>query len=139
MNDDYKTLINAAIAAREKAYAPYSAFKVGAALLDESGNVHTGCNVENSAYPLGFCAEANAIGSMINSGAYLIHAIVVVGGRRESPEPCTPCGGCRQRIAEFSMDETVLLMLDNSGAFRRLSVAELLPNAFRGPSTRTCP
>ena len=74
MNDDYKTLINAAIAAREKAYAPYSAFKVGAALLDELGNVHTGCNVENSAYPLGFCAEANAIGSMINSGAYLINA-----------------------------------------------------------------
>ena len=91
MTDD--ALITAAIDAREKAYAPYSGFKVGAALLDEDGRIHTGQNVENAAYPNGICAETAAIAMMIQQGGTRIIKIAVSGG--DGSQLCTPCGGCR--------------------------------------------
>ena len=123
-------LVTAAIAVRENAYCPFSHFSVGAALVDEAGNVHVGCNVENSSYPEGCCAETNAIGAMVASGARRIQRIVVVGGHDEI-ETCTPCGGCRQRIAEFADDDTVVVLVDGDGETTEYSVAELLPQGFR--------
>ncbi|MEM8683453.1 MAG: cytidine deaminase [Pseudomonadota bacterium] len=115
---------------RGDAYCPYSHFSVGAALVDETGHVHIGCNVENSAYPEGTCAEAGAIASMIASGARRIRRIVVAGGHDEI-ETCTPCGGCRQKIAEFGDDETVIVLVDGDGETTEFSVDELLPLGFR--------
>ena len=83
----------------EKAYAPYSKFKVGAAIFDENGKYHVGCNIENAAYPIGNCAEASAISAMIASNGNKIIAISVTGYGNLL---CTPCGGCRQRIREFA-------------------------------------
>ncbi|MEQ8204861.1 MAG: cytidine deaminase, partial [Woeseia sp.] len=111
MND--QDLIDAASTVRERAYAPHSGFYVGAALLDESGKLHVGCNVENSSFPLGSCAEAGAISAMIAAGGKSIAAIAAVGGRTVL-ETCTPCGGCRQRIAEFANEDTRILLLDES-------------------------
>ena len=99
MNDEQ--LIEAAKEARQNAHAPYSKYSVGAAIIDENGDVHKGCNVENAAYPEGNCAEANAIGAMIAAGGKKISVIAAVGGS-DSLEFCTPCGGCRQSILEFS-------------------------------------
>lgn len=93
------SLIQAALSVRERAYAPYSDFKVGAAIRDENGTVHTGANVENAAFPLSQCAEASAIGAMIAAGGREIREIAVVGA---GDALCTPCGGCRQRIREFA-------------------------------------
>jgi cytidine deaminase len=123
-------LLEVARNARRNAYAPYSGFSVGAALLDEVGRVHVGCNVENAAFPEGTCAEANAIAAMVAAGGRRIAAIAVVGGR-DAPERCTPCGGCRQKIAEFAHENTRILLLDDSGAVASYSVADLLPHTFR--------
>lgn len=116
--------------ARENAYAPYSRFKVGAAILDENGNIHCGCNVENAAYPLGTCAEVSAINAMVSSGGRRIVKIAVVGGG-DKIELCTPCGGCRQAIAEFADDDTSIILQVSEGGVLRYSVADLLPHAFR--------
>ncbi len=121
--------------AREKAYAPYSKFKVGAALLDEKGEIHIGCNVENAAYPLGACAEAMAIGAMISQGGAKIKKIAIIGGR-DIIEACTPCGGCRQKIAEFADKDVEILIMDEKGDILRYSMAELLPLAFRLTPTK---
>ena len=129
-----KDLIDAARIARESAYCDYSAFSVGAAILDEAGNVHIGCNVENAAYPLGNCAEAAAIAAMILGGGKTIVRIAVVGGSHgDDPSGCTPCGGCRQRIFEFSDADTVIDAMDDSGKWREFSIAELLPAGFHLP------
>lgn len=122
-------LINAALEARENAYCHYSNFSVGAALVDDQGNLHVGCNVENAAYPLGNCAEASAIGSMVQQGGRKIVKIAVAGGIGEV-RSCTPCGGCRQRISEFADEDTVILTIDDSGDWREYSIAELLPASF---------
>lgn len=127
--DDQK-LIEAATNVRTNAYAPYSNYSVGAALLDEAGRMHTGCNVENAAYPQGTCAEAGAIGAMIASGGRKIVVIAVVGGR-EGLEVCTPCGGCRQKIGEFSDKDTRVIMIGEDGEIESYSIAELLPGFFR--------
>ena len=129
---ELETLAAAAKSVRRHAHAPYSGFLVGAALLDEQGEVHLGTNVENAAFPLGSCAEGNAIGAMIASGGKRIVRIVVVGGRDEL-ETCTPCGGCRQRIAEFADDSTDIVMTEESGVFTHFTLAELLPAAFIWP------
>ena len=92
-------LIDEARKARENAYAPYSGFKVGAALKSASGAVHVGCNVENIAYPEGTCAEAGAIAAMVAAGETLFVEAVVIA---DSPEPVPPCGGCRQKLLEFA-------------------------------------
>jgi len=124
-----KILIDAAKLVRANAHAPYSGFHVGAALIDETGTVYTGCNVENAAYPEGSCAEANAIGAMVAAGGKRIVAIAAVGGGAEV-EPCTPCGGCRQRIQEFADKNTQVILIGDGGAIDCLTIAELLPAAF---------
>jgi cytidine deaminase len=128
-NDD---LIAAATEARGNAYNRYSGFAVGAALIDDQGRVYVGCNVENAAYPLGSCAEAGAISAMVQEGGRRIARIAVIGGSSEVG-PCTPCGGCRQRIAEFADDNTVILAIDDSGEWQEYSMAALLPASFHLP------
>ena len=123
-------LVEAAKAVREHAYAPYSGYRVGSALLDDQGRVHLGCNVENSAFPLGACAEANAIGAMVAAGGKRIVAIAAVGGP-DDLEACTPCGGCRQNIAEFADANTRVIFLDADGRQESYPVADLLPSSFR--------
>ncbi len=126
---DETDLFEAARAARENAYAPHSGFKVGAALRTPSGQVYVGCNVENIAYPEGTCAEAGAIAAMAAAGEYAIAEMTVIA---DSPVPITPCGGCRQKIAEFSSADVVVSLANLQGPVTSLSVAELLPGAF-GP------
>jgi len=122
-------LINAAREARAKAYCKYSGFSVGAAIVDEQGQVHVGCNVENAAYNLGNCAEAAAIAAMVQGGGKRIVRIAVAGGHAEIGS-CTPCGGCRQRINEFGDNDTVVIVIDDSGDWQKYSIAELLPASF---------
>ena len=122
-------LFRAALAARNSAYAPYSGYQVGAALRDETGRIHAGCNVENAAYPVGTCAEAGAIAAMAAGGGRRIGSMVVVA---DGAALVAPCGACRQRIREFAADEIPVHLADLNGIGRTLSVAELLPHAF-GP------
>lgn len=121
-------LIEAALAVRERAYSVYSGYSVGAALLDDSGHVHTGCNVENASYPQGSCAETGAIAAMVASGSRKIVAIALAGGREE-PGNCTPCGGCRQRISEFAGPDTRILV-ESGGNWQTYSIDDLLPASF---------
>ncbi len=121
--------IAAAIAARQAAYAPYSGFHVGAAVRGESGAIHTGCNVENAAYPEGICAEAAAIAAMVMAGERRITEVAVAGGGEQM---CTPCGGCRQKIREFAADATPVLVCGPDGLRRRFTLGDLLPSSF-GP------
>ncbi len=130
MTIDDDALVEAAKAVRARAHAPYSGYHVGAAVLDEKGRTHCGCNVENAAYPEGICAETSAIGAMVAAGAKRIVAIAAVGGRQHL-EACTPCGGCRQRIAEFSDRNTRVILLDEAGRARSYTVEQLLPASFR--------
>lgn len=125
-------LFAAALSTRQQAHAPYSGFKVGAAIRSESGRVHAGCNVENAAYPQGQCAEATAIGLMVASGDRRIVEIVVVGGDEGAGILCTPCGGCRQRIREFASPDTQIHVHDAGGHRRTFTLDELLPFSF-GP------
>ncbi|MFO1328493.1 MAG: cytidine deaminase [Rubrivivax sp.] len=122
-------LFAAARAAREHAYVPYSHFQVGAALLDEQGRIHAGCNVENAAYPQGVCAEAGALSALVLAGGTRIVAALVVG---EGAAPCTPCGGCRQKLREFAAPDTPVLVADPTGLRARYTLAQLLPDSF-GP------
>ncbi len=123
-------LIDAALAARGMAYAPYSRFAVGAALRTAEGAVHAGCNVENAAYPEGTCAEAGAIAAMALAGGRRIAELVVAGG---GDAPCTPCGGCRQKLREFGGGRMVIRIVDAGGrVLLQTSLAELLPHSF-GP------
>jgi cytidine deaminase len=123
-------LLDAASAARERAYAPYSHFRVGAAVLDEQGRIHAGCNVENAAYPQGTCAEAGALAAMVLAGGRALQAVLVVG---DASDPVTPCGGCRQRLREFGAGEVPVIMADPSGLRARYTLADLLPASF-GPA-----
>lgn len=125
-----KLLIEAAKEVRTKAHAPYSGYFVGAALIDETGTLHKGCNVENAAFPEGICAEANAIGAMVAAGGKRIVAIAAVGGAAEL-EPCTPCGGCRQKILEFADKNTRIILLGDDDAIDSHTIRELLPAGFR--------
>ena len=124
-----ETLIKAAIAAMDKAYAPYSGFAVGAAILDENGAVHAGANIENAAYPQGCCAEASAISALIMAGSRQIQKIAVAG---RGEVLCTPCGGCRQKIREFGTVETEILICDEAGLRQTFTLNGLLPHSF-GP------
>ena len=121
------SLLAAATAVRENAYAPYSRFKVGAALRTPSGAVYSGCNVENVAYPEGTCAEAGAIAAMVAAGETKIAEILVIA---DSPDPVPPCGGCRQKIAEFAAQSVPVTLCTTDGKSRTLTVAELLPGVF---------
>lgn len=121
------SLLEEARRVRDNAYAPYSGFKVGAALKTRSGAVFAGCNVENVAYPEGTCAEAGAIAAMIAAGETTIAEIVVVA---DSPEPVTPCGGCRQKLAEFGDGGMPVTMATLNDAKVTRALSELLPGAF---------
>jgi cytidine deaminase len=121
------SLLEAALRARENAHAPYSGFKVGAAIRCPDGSVHAGCNVENVAYPEGTCAEAGAIAAMVAAGRNEIAEVLVVA---DSPVPVTPCGGCRQKLAEFAGPDTPVILAGLAGEFARTTVGELLPGAF---------
>jgi cytidine deaminase len=132
MTIDEERLLQAAKNVRQNAYAVYSKYRVGAALQDEIGRVHTGCNVENAAFPEGSCAEANAIAAMVAAGGRKIVAIAAVGGH-EALEACTPCGGCRQKIAEFADEHTRVILIDANGAATSRRIDELLPASFRLP------
>ncbi len=121
------SLFDAAAAARRNAYAPYSGFQVGAALRTGSGRVFSGCNVENVAYPEGTCAEAGAIAAMALAGEREIAEIWVIA---DSDLPVSPCGGCRQKLAEFSSPGTIIVMAGLEGEKARTTMAELLPGSF---------
>ena len=129
-------LVAAAIDAMTWAYAPYSHFAVGAALLDENGQIHCGANVENAAYPNGICAETSAIAMMVNAGASRIERIAVAGGAGGDDSLCTPCGGCRQRIREFAAPDTIIIIASPDGEQQRFTLAALLPYSF-GPENLT--
>lgn len=120
-------LLEAARAARDLAYAPYSRFRVGAAILAGDGRVYAGCNVENASYPVGTCAEAGAVAAMVAGGARRILAILVVGS---GPEPLAPCGACRQRIVEFAAPDAPVHLAGPDGIARTVAAADLLPSAF---------
>ncbi len=121
------SLLQTAVAVREKAHAPYSRFKVGAAIRAASGIVYAGCNVENVAYPQGTCAEAGAIAAMVAGGDTSIAEVVVVA---DSPEPTPPCGGCRQKLREFADPEVLITMATLDGKAISMTLEELLPGAF---------
>ena len=125
----YSELYRKAATVMDKAYAPYSNFKVGAAILDSSGNFHVGCNIENAAYPIGNCAEASAISAMIASDGNEIKAIAVTG---YGELLCTPCGGCRQRIREFSTLDIPIIVGNEVEIKKIYTLNELLPSSF-GP------
>lgn len=121
------SLLEAARNVRENAYVPYSRFKVGAAIRGASGAVHVGCNVENVAYPEGTCAEAGAIAAMVAAGETVITEVCVIA---DSPVPVTPCGGCRQKLAEFAAADVPVTLATTDGLTRLTTVGDMLPGAF---------
>ncbi len=123
MND--QQLYEAALAARANAYAPYSGFRVGAALLCKDGTVYTGCNVENAAYPLCTCAERTALCKAVSEGKQDFAAIAIAGGRDAADAACPPCGACRQTLAEFCDGSFRVILSDGS-----FPLSELLPHSF---------
>lgn len=130
MNTDIDAqLFEAAEAVRKRAYAPYSHFTVGAAILADDGKIYSGCNVENAAYPIGNCAEASAIAAMIAGGAKRIERVYVTGS---GSMPTTPCGGCRQRLREFAAPDTAIICHGVEGEPLMTTLGELLPHSF-GP------
>ena len=131
-NDEtlYRSLMEAAVTARQYAYSPYSGYRVGAALLGKSGKIYTGCNVESASYTPTNCAERTAVFKAISEGEREFSAIAVVGGSGDSIDPaCTPCGVCRQVLAEFCAPTTPVIM-GTPDSLRVLTLEELLPFAF---------
>lgn len=121
------TLIDAAREVRENAYAPYSHFKVGAAVRGRSGTVYAGCNVENVAYPQGTCAEAGAIAAMVAAGETELVEVAVIA---DSPSPVSPCGGCRQKLAEFGRGDVPVTLATLDGKTEETTIGALLPSVF---------
>lgn len=120
-----RELVARAAEFRSCAYAPYSGFAVGAALLGRSGRIYGGVNVENAAYPVGICAERAAIAAAVTSGERAFEALAVIA---DSPEACAPCGMCRQMLMEFPIERIILA--NTAGSLRVLTPEELLPLAF---------
>lgn len=123
-----RSLVAAARRVRLNAHAPYSRFRVGAAVLDELGRIHVGCNVENASYGLTICAERAAVTAAVASGARAIHGVAVVTGTRP---PGAPCGACRQVLAELAGDDTSIWLAAPTGGARERALGDLLPEAFR--------
>ncbi|WBU55590.1 cytidine deaminase [Paracoccus sediminicola] len=121
------SLLDAAREVRDAAYAPYSRFKVGAAVRGTSGRIYRGCNVENVAYPEGTCAEAGAIAAMVAAGETELTEVAVIAA---SPSPVPPCGGCRQKLAEFGRGDTPVTLATTDGATLHTTIGELLPGRF---------
>ncbi|MFC3883530.1 cytidine deaminase [Bacillus songklensis] len=124
---DTKMLINEAIKARKQAYTPYSAFQVGAAVLTKNGNVYLGCNIENASYGLTNCAERTALFTAVANGEKDIKAIVITG---DTEGPISPCGACRQVLAEFCDENTKIILTNLKGDVTETSIQELLPGFF---------
>ena len=124
-----EALIAAACAVRAHAHAPYSGFAVGAAVLDESGRIHAGTNVENAAYPQGWCAETSALAALVAAGSRRVLAVAVCA---VAQDPVTPCGGCRQKLREFAAGDCPVWLAGTQGLRATHSLGELLPHAF-GP------
>ena len=120
-------LFEAALAAAKKSYSPYSSFPVGAALMTDDGRIFAGCNIENASYPEGWCAETSAISHMIMAGGGKISEIAVLGLKADL---CTPCGGCRQRLAEFGTPQTMVHLCNADGIVETVTLGELLPKSF---------
>jgi cytidine deaminase len=131
--DKVEQLLAAARAAQARAHAPYSRFRVGAAVLDDQGRIHAGCNVENAAYPQGSCAETLAIATMVREGGQQVRALLVLG---DGEALVTPCGGCRQRLREFAAPDTPVLVADRDRVRASFTLEELLPHSF-GPENLT--
>ena len=129
ISKNFEKLFKEAIKVRERAYVPYSKFKVGVDFLTEDNSVVVGCNVENAAYPQSQCAEASAIGSLISEGFSSIKEVVVIGSGNLL---CSPCGGCRQRLREFASLDTHIHMCNSKGYLQTSTLGELLPDSF-GP------
>ena len=126
---EMESLIEASKAAMEHAYAPYSGFKVGAAVLGSSGKIYSGCNVENASYGLSICAERAAIFKAVCAGERAIRAVAI---SNSSGKAAFPCGACRQVMAEFApADETVHIYLISDGGIETYTLADLLPHAFK--------
>lgn len=121
-------LFLAARDAMAKAYAPYSRFPVGAALRTEDGRVFAGANIEVASYPEGWCAETTAIGHYIMGGGGRIVEVAVIAERMPK---CTPCGGCRQRLAEFTQPDTKVYLCDETGVVETVTMDQMLPYGFR--------
>jgi len=128
MTMDWEGMKRAAREARERAYAPYSSFRVGAAVL-ANGRVFAGCNVENASFPVGICAERSAVAAAVAAGCRDLQAVVVLG-----PRPVAPCGMCRQALAEFNPRAAVLIAGADEGADLETTLDELLPQPFLPPS-----
>lgn len=122
-------LLAASLDARSKSHSPYSNYAVGAAILDEQGRIHRGANMENAAYPQGWCAEATALGAMLMAGGKQAKAVLVTG---PGPEVITPCGGCRQKLREFAALDLPVIAGDPRGIKAQWTLEELLPHSF-GP------
>jgi cytidine deaminase len=132
-----QALLQAARSAQLKAYAPYSKYQVGAAVLDDQGRIHAGCNVENAAYPQGQCAEASALAAMVLAGSTKARAVLVVGaGGDGAGQWITPCGGCRQRLREFGAPDMPILSANEHTTGPSYTLAQLLPESF-GPDHLT--
>lgn len=125
--DADQALVAAAAAAAASAYAPYSNYRVGAAIRAASGAVYAGCNIENAAYPQGWCAEPTALSAMVMAGETQVKAVCVWA---DSVRPCTPCGGCRQKLAEFGAADTLVISAGPDGERGRWTLGALLPEAF---------
>jgi len=124
---DYKNLVNLANEVRQNAYAPYSNFRVGAALVGNSGKVYTGVNVENSSFGATICAERTAIVKAISEGEKKIKVIAISS---DSEDYTLPCGICRQVISEFAAEDLVIVCSNNKGEYKIYKIDEILPNAF---------
>jgi len=122
------TLINAAMKARKNAYAPYSHFKVGAALMTDSNEVYTGCNIENSSYPLTCCAERVAIFKAVSEGYTSFQAMAIIG---DSEQAISPCGACRQVMAQFLQQDVPIYLTNLTGHLEITNIEDLLPGAFQ--------
>jgi cytidine deaminase len=123
-------LLAESLRARDFAHAPYSKFRVGAAILDEQGRIHIGANMENASYPQGWCAEPAALTAMRMAGGKQAKVALVTG---PGPDIITPCGGCRQKLREFALPEELIIIVGDPGGIRaRWTLAELLPHSF-GP------
>ncbi|MDN3921901.1 cytidine deaminase [Roseateles violae] len=130
LNEDLRQrLLAASLAARARSHSPYSKYAVGAAILDEQGRIHAGANIENAAYPQGWCAETTALSAMLMAGGRQARALLVTG---PGPDLITPCGGCRQKLREFGAPELIIIAGDPSGIRQQWTLAELLPFSF-GP------
>jgi cytidine deaminase len=127
--DQRQALLRASLDARSRSHSPYSKYAVGAAILDEQGRIHAGANIENAAYPQGWCAEATALGAMVMAGGKQAMALLVTG---PGPDVITPCGGCRQKLREFAAPELQIIAGDPGGIRQEWTLEELLPHSF-GP------